>query len=138
SASTASDLLRRILAGRDKLVPIESLGDISITGLMDSVLEVRFVEALRSITREGRTAKLKSAIVNQKPGYHWSLGDAEWLIEPQVDETAGKGAAIPVSIDFVLRPASARSDRLPIAVFLDGWEYHRARLGLDFRQRMAL
>lgn len=139
SAQVAADLLRRILGGRDKLEQIESLGDISITGLMDSVLEVRFVEALRLIRRDGRTAKLKPAVVNKKPGYRWALGDADWIVEPQVDVIVG---GIGVSIDFVLRPGSVARDptqrRNPIAVFLDGWEFHKARIGKDLRQRMAL
>ncbi len=74
SALVASDLLRRILARRDKLEEIRSLGEVSISGLMDSVLELRFLEALRLITdQEGRAAKLKPAVVNQKPGYRGVL-----------------------------------------------------------------
>ena len=137
SAQVASDLLRRLLAGRHKLVPIASLGDISISGLLDSVLEARFLEAFRLISRDGRNGKLKPAIVNQKPGYRWTLGKAEWEIEPQVHPPIPESAGVPVSIDFVLRPASASSDRR-IAVFLDGWAFHKSNLGKDLRQRMAL
>ncbi len=138
SAQVACDLLRRILAGRDRLTEIASLGDISISGLMDSVLEVRFVEALRRITdQDGRVARLRPAVVNQKPGYRWTLGEAEWVVEPQVDPPVAESAGIPVSVDFVIRPATARSER-KLAIFLDGWTFHQDRIGKDLRQRMAL
>jgi DEAD/DEAH box helicase domain-containing protein len=137
SAQVASDLLRRILARRNQLVAIESLGQISISGLLDSELELRFLEALRTITRDGREAQLKPAVVNQKPGYRWSLGEAEWMIEPQVKPPPAESAGVPVSVDFVMRPARARSERR-LAIFLDGWTFHKRRIGKDLRQRMAL
>ena len=55
-----------------------------------------------------------------------------------VNLTMGQGAGVPVSIDFALRPAQAKSERVPVAVFLDGWEFHKDRGGQDLRQRMAL
>jgi DEAD/DEAH box helicase domain-containing protein len=140
SAKTASELLRKILkrVEENKLEQVESLGKVSISGLLDSVLEVRFLEAMRAASHGGETARLKRAVINGKPGYRWALGEAEWSIEPQVETRVGQGDGIFVSIDFVLRPASARSQRKPIAVFLDGWTYHKDRIGKDLRQRMAL
>jgi DEAD/DEAH box helicase domain-containing protein len=138
SAQVASDLLRRILAGRGKLLRIASLGEISITGLLESALEVRFVEALRQISnQDGRTAKLKPAVVNKKPGYRWTLGDAEWVVEPQVVPPVSESGRVPVSIDFVMRPATASGDRR-LAIFLDGWTFQKDRIAKDLYQRMAL
>ena len=138
SAKVASDLLRMLLGGEDKLTPIDSLGNVSITQLMDSVLELRFVEALRLITGPGGArAKLKPSVLQPKSGYRWSLGDAEWVVEPQVNPPPSESCGVPVSIDFVMRPATATSDR-KIAIFLDGWTYHKDRVGQDLRQRMAL
>jgi DEAD/DEAH box helicase domain-containing protein len=138
SARVASEVLRDILAGRDQLVQIASLGEISLSGLLDSVLEARFVEALRAIRGpDGAVAVLQPAVVRNKPGYRWACGDAEWLVEPQVEPPIAETGGVPVSIDFVMRPARS-GDRRPLAVFLDGWEYHRDRIGKDLRQRMAL
>ena len=138
SARFASDLLRSLLDRRGTLRTIRSLGEISISGLLDSVLELRFVEALRRVTsKDGRQARLRAALINQKPGYRWSLGDAEWVVEPQVNPPREESGGIAVSIDFVARPATARSDRR-LAVFLDGWAFHKDRIGRDLRQRMAL
>jgi DEAD/DEAH box helicase domain-containing protein len=137
-ASTAIRLLRRILEHRGELETIQSLGDISINGLMDSVLEVRFVEALRAVTRGNERARLKLARINHKPGWFWSLGDASWTIEPQVHLPDGDGSGVSLSIDFLLRPVSTTQARTPIAVFTDGWEYHKGQIGKDLCQRMAL
>lgn len=138
SARTASQLLRQLLEREPKLIPIESLGDVSIVGLMDSILEARFIEALREITdAKGRPATVKAAVLNGKAGFRWSLGDAEWHIEPQVEPPKAETGGIPVSIDFVMRPAHSGDDR-KLAIFLDGWAYHRDRVGKDLRQRMAL
>lgn len=138
SAQTASELLRLILAGEGRLKKIQSLGEINISGLMDSVLEVRFLEALRRVAgKDGRLATLRPAVVNQKPGWLFALGETEWLIEPQVEPPPAETGGVRISVDFVMRPATARSERR-LAIFLDGWEFHQGRVGLDLRQRMAL
>jgi len=137
SAQTACELLRRILAGRGKLIPSTGLSEISVSALMDSVLEVRFIEALRRISQEDRAARLQPAVVNGKPGYRWALGEVEWMVEPQVEPPAAETGGVAVSIDFVLRPAHAGTARR-LAVFLDGWDFHQKRIGKDLRQRMAL
>jgi len=138
SASEASELLRQILAGREELQPIERLGEISVTGLLDSKLEAHFLEALRQVTdRDGRSAKLKRIPMGSKSGWLWTLGEAQWRIEPQVEPPPSETGGIAVSIDFVMRPAKAESPRR-LAIFLDGWEFHRGRIGRDLQQRMAL
>lgn len=140
SAHEALAMLTEILDLADKLVRTESLSDISVAGLMDSVLEARFVEALQRFSRLERPVAIKKSLVRNKPGFHLSVGlDAqEWLVEPQVRLGAAHGLAVEISIDFVLRPATAATGRKPIAVFLDGFQYHRARVGHDMLQRMSL
>jgi DEAD/DEAH box helicase domain-containing protein len=139
SARAAVEHIREILSKRDKLQQIESLSDVSVRGLMDSVLEARFIEALRQATFKGQPVKLRPAIVNRKPGYRLTVGAQEWVVEPQVD-VGPTGLGMKVSIDFVLRPgsAAAKGDHRPIAVFTDGWKYHKSRIGLDLLQRMVL
>ncbi|MBZ0117476.1 MAG: DUF1998 domain-containing protein, partial [Sandaracinaceae bacterium] len=140
SAHEALAMLSEILDESDKLVRTESLSDISVSGLMDSVLEARFVEALQRFSRLEQPVKVQKALVRNKPGFALSvgLGPEEWLIEPQVTLGAAHGLPVEVSIDFVLRPASVSTGRKPIAVFLDGFQHHRARVGHDMLQRMAL
>ena len=141
SATAASRLLRGLWDNRSTITPIESLGEVSITGLMDSVLEARFIEALRRIRLDGAAATVAKSVVDNKPGFRFSLGESAWAIIPQVNLGQSEGFEVGVSIDFLLRPVGptrrADPDRLPIAVFLDGWAYHHGRIGHDLVQRMA-
>lgn len=137
SARVAVELIGDLLKGKDQLTKIESIGNISISGLMDSVLEERFMEVLRRGVSAGKSSSVQGKVYNSKPCYLLSIGGTEWMVEPQVDVPAPE-AGVKVSVDFVLHPTLAGSDRRPIAVFLDGWEYHQDRIGYDLAQRMAL
>ncbi|MCH7476225.1 MAG: hypothetical protein IIA27_16360 [Gemmatimonadetes bacterium] len=48
------------------------------------------------------------------------------------------GVAVPSKVDFVFRPATTLPGALPIALFTDGFMYHKSRIGLDLAQRAAL
>jgi len=102
------------------------------------VLEARFIEALRKIADDrGRPAKVKQAIQGGKSGYRWQFGDEKWMVEPQGKPPPEETAGVQMTIDFVMR-STRPGDERKLAIFLDGWTYHRGRLGLDLRQRMAL
>lgn len=137
SSATAVELFGRILQQRSLLKPIESLSDISVSGLMDSVLEARFIEALRRFDRADRPVRVEKAIIRNKPGYRVTVDGHAWNIEQQLELGPAQGVTPVVSIDFVFHPAQSGS-RLPIAVFLDGFQYHRDRVGRDMLQRMTL
>ncbi len=134
SARTAADLLRRILKEAEHVKQIASLSAVSISGLLDSLLELRFLEALRQVSRDGRSAVLKAAIVAGKSGYLFELGNRSWKVEPQHEI----GLGMTFRPDFVLWPVWPKSQHTPIAVFLDGWEHHQDRIGKDMLQRMLL
>jgi len=138
SRGAAVALLTSILDERDQLKQVGSLGEVSVTGLLDSVLEARFIEALRRLSRAGRSSTVGKAIVKGKPGYLWAIGDRTWLIEPQHDIAPGAGLGVGVSIDFLFHPGKGLSGLDPVAVFLDGWQFHRERVAKDLLQRMSL
>jgi DEAD/DEAH box helicase domain-containing protein len=138
SAHEALAILTDILDHADTLERAHSLSDISVAGLMDSVLEARFVEALQRFSGPDLPVAVRKSLVRNKPGFLLTVGAQEWLIEPQVDLGAAQGVAVPVSIDFVLRPVTAAGSRKPVAIFLDGFQYHRDRVGYDMLQRMSL
>jgi DEAD/DEAH box helicase domain-containing protein len=137
SRATAADLFARILALRDTLVPVESLSDVALTGLMDSVLEARFIEALRR-SRVGEVElTVEKRMVRHTPGFRVVAGGRAWQVEPQRTLGPAQGLPIEVSIDFLLHPED-RGSALPIAVFLDGVQFHQRRAGYDQLQRMSL
>lgn len=140
SARVAEGLIRRLLDVWHRIEPIESLGNVSLSGLMDSVLEARFIEALRHVKSDGLPGIVEAHLIgNAKPGFRVKLGGQTWSIEPQVSVGPDDGVEVPSKIDFVLRQSGAYGDTArSIAVFTDGWQFHRDRVGLDLQQRQAL
>lgn len=142
SRRLAQKLLREILDHRDQLKPLESLSKLKPSNpLFDSELEARFVEALRRPGADpfDRLA-VTDVLVKGKPGYQVSCGGAggrRWRLEPQVELGPSDGVVIPSKPDFVFWPDDDRGD-LPVAVFLDGWQFHRDIIPEDIAKRMAI
>jgi DEAD/DEAH box helicase domain-containing protein len=134
SRSAAQELLEDLVARRDDLVEIDTVDDISVHGVLESELEARFIERLRELEIE--PSRLEKKKVEQKQGYELEVGGHTYDVEPQVTVGPEDGVARSCSIDFVIRPRE--SGMKPIAVFLDGLQYHRTRIGRDFAQRRAL
>jgi DEAD/DEAH box helicase domain-containing protein len=103
-------------------------------------LEARFIEALRHLSGcEGvPTVKLVQDIVNGKSGYLLEVASQRYWVEPQVELTDTDGVSVACKPDFVIWPGKASSSRRPIAVFCDGWTYHRETLREDAQKRSAL
>jgi len=138
SRDTAVELLSGILKRRGKLVPTDTVRNVSVNALFDSELEVRFMEALRRAREEDPSISVKKELVNGKPGYFLRIGERAYYVEPQVDLGPGDGAALRTRADFLFRPARACESAKPVAVFTDGYRFHRDRLGEDLARRMAV
>lgn len=139
SRRTAARLLTEIIQHQNALKPVKSIGDVvANNSLFDSELERRFIEALRRKPTDGSPRfDVKEEIVRGKPGYFLKAGDNVWRLEPQVALGPNKGVAIPCKPDFMLWPDTV-TGYLPIAVFLDGWQYHKDRIGDDIAKRMGV
>jgi DEAD/DEAH box helicase domain-containing protein len=134
SRSSAQELLEEILSHRDRLIEIDSVDQIPLEGALESELEARFIQRLRDLEKSG--SHVEKATVRGRHGYTLKIGDYRYDIEPQVTVGPADGVPRRVSIDFVLHPLD--SEMKPIAVFLDGLQYHRNRIGKDLAQRRAL
>ncbi len=139
SRRAAVAILSQLVANRGSLVPIDSISGVEPpNALFDSELERRFIEALRRRPLDGSPRfEVREDLVRGKPGYFLKAGDLSWSIEPQVTLGPEQGVVIRCKPDFVLWPVTAPG-RLPIAVFLDGWQYHKDRVGDDIAKRMAV
>ena len=144
SRETARQLLRNILDARDHLEKVEGLRKVRVVVQTDSVLEDRFIEALRRVaSADGRKAPLRYDLIDGKPGYVLGVGGGDtggqtWYVVPQVNVGLADGVLHPSLPDFVIRPAKASAVHPPVAVFMDGFEYHRDRVDDDSMKRMAL
>ena len=142
SRDTARQLLRHILDARSRLEAVEGLRKVRLIVRTDSVLEDRFVEALKRVAGAGgRQAELKYDLIDGKPGYVLRVGGGEgqaWCVVPQVDVGLADGVPHPSRPDFLIRPARISAAHPPVAVFTDGFEYHRDVVDDDSLKRMAL
>ncbi|MEH6628801.1 MAG: DEAD/DEAH box helicase [Motiliproteus sp.] len=138
------DLLDELLRGAENRETKESLDDIKIDSLFDSVLEKRFVARLREwVSRELKGA-WQDALVNGKKGYRFvTTGDERsWELELQPLLGPSQGVSIPCQPDFMLRCTD--SSVKDIAIFTDGFEPHvhpgepTSRLTDDIRKRRAI
>ena len=122
----------------------------STAGLIESELEKQFI--LRLATLAGQLGgKFEDATVRgyvkgwriRLPGA-FKLGaeqvDRNWEIVPQKNLGPEDGVLVKSRPDFLFYPlgAEASKNARPIAVFLDGWEYHKDIAADDVIKRMAL
>jgi DEAD/DEAH box helicase domain-containing protein len=140
SRDIAKAVLTELVASLDQLERVATISDIYINPNFDSVLEARFVESLKRLGGVGTlpTVNLVQDIVNGKSGYVLELGTQRYRIELQCELGLDHGVAVPSKPDFVFWPWSAGAGRRPVAVFCDGWAYHKACLREDARKRSAI
>lgn len=134
SRSTAIRILKSILSGKDNVQKIDRINDIPVNPLFDSELEQRFMEAIR--TKVG-TANVSDTIRNGKHSYYIKLENFAWEIEPQVLLDAASGVSVACKPDFVFWPVSAPEHK-PVAVFTDGFLYHKDIVSDDTIKREAI
>lgn len=140
SRRRAMEALGTILAA-DGIEDVPCLDDVDVSNLFDSALEKMFVDALTGVVApDGKPAKCTREVVNGKPGYRLALGEFVWEVEPQVDLGPSQGVAVPCRPDFVFWPIAYAADdtRRPVAVFTDGFEYHKNRLADDILKRESI
>ena len=138
SRRTAIELLDLILEHAPKLKEVRGLHEVKRPGLLESQLEERFVEALRRSSEGGAAARVRRDLIRGRPGYLVQVGTRTWYVEPQVELGPSDGVRIPCRPDFLIRSAHRSQEAAPVAVFTDGFEYHRDRTDDDSAKRMAL
>lgn len=138
SRDTAIYLLKAILSGKDNRKEIKKLAQVDTNHLFDSELERRFVGAFEKLSTSERPIRIHKTLVNDKEGYSLQVGENLWSIEPQVDFNESVGIAVKSRPDFVLRPKRTTGNQKPIAVFTDGFYYHKDIVEDDTLKRMAI
>lgn len=68
SAREAVALLSDVLAESHRLTRTASVSELSVTGLMGSLMEARFVEASSRFSTEDRPVTVRRSLVRNKPG----------------------------------------------------------------------
>lgn len=146
SRKTAANVLGELVGSLDKLTRVASVSQILINPHFDSVLESRFVEALRRMggarDAQGQHAlpavRVMQEVVQGKSGYLLEVGGERYWMRLQVDLGPEEGVAVKTRPDFLLTPVRSTSPRKSIAVYADGWADHQNCLREDARKRSAL
>ena len=106
--------------------------------LRESKLEDRFIEALRCIEVEGEAVEVEEDLGGDTPELRLSTAGFTYFMTPQPELGTAEGVTIPCRPDFVIRYEQGSDDQPSIAVFTDGFKYHRDRTDDDTAKRMAL
>ena len=138
SRSTAIRILKQILSGKENIEEIEKLGNVPVNSLFESELERRFIEALSQTGGQNRSVSITKELVKGKEGYLLKIDDNIWEIEPQVVMDDEKGIYIKSRADFVLWPIRTKGNQRPVAVFTDGFLYHKDKVDDDTLKREAV
>ena len=149
SRTAAMETLALILGRWDSLTPLEpgkTVAHTDVNRFFDSELERLFIDVLAN--RPGCTMERRR--VNGKDGFELTVGDVagpakgrrpgvRWTIEPQVDLGEAEGVALASRPDFVLRCESVSGPGArAVALFADGFEYHKAIQDQDTAKRYAI
>ena len=138
SRSTAIKLLRAILTGKNALEEISTLNSLPVNSLFESELERMFIAALERMHKDSRPVQVDKELVNGKEGYRLKAGESVWEIELQVNMDTDIGVAVNSRADFVLWPKRGTGNQLPVAVFTDGFLYHKDSAAVDTLKREAI
>ncbi|TIC80329.1 DEAD/DEAH box helicase [Crenobacter intestini] len=137
SRQAAQRLLGDVLRNKQSLRKVTQLAaTLPSNQLLDSELEKRFVEALRR-EQGGQRFTLSELLFKGKSGYLVQAGTRRWKLELQVRLGEADGVTVECQPDFVFWPDDGADD-LPVAVFLDGWQYHKDIVATDLAKRLAI
>lgn len=137
SRATAIHQLKAILSGKEGIEKIDKLGNVPVNSLFDSELERLFIEAMAQMGDENRKVTVTKSLVHNKEGYLLRINEATWEIEPQVVLDASQGVAVTCKPDFIIWPVRTAGQK-PVAVFTDGYLYHKDKVADDTLKREAI
>ena len=140
SKALALEMLKDIVEGEHQWIEGESLSALAGNPWMDSELEARFPEALARFSGQpcvdSQKVRVHQDVVRGKHGYRLTIGDVAYEIEPQVDLGMAQGVQFSCRPDFVLWPSAG--GKTPVAIFLDGYQYHANKAQEDLLKRQSL
>ena len=140
SRRRAMEIIERLLSSENKVTTVRSIEDIQVNELLESELEAKFVAALAAAKApDGSRCSCSKDTVHDKPGkpgYLFRAGGRSWEVEPQVTLGPEQGVAVMCRPDFVFWPMDAGA--LPVAVFTDGFEFHKEIVADDTLKREAV
>ena len=124
SSRKAQELLREILKRRASLKPVHTLSEVTLESKLESELETKFLDALRSKIESTKGLSWEEKIQGGEVRWVIRTKDQTWEVRAQVDLGPGQGVSETCRPDFIIGPANADPEVQPIAVFCDGLAFH--------------
>jgi DEAD/DEAH box helicase domain-containing protein len=142
SRTMALTMLNDILDENVELAPVEHLGTINKNVWADSELESRFPEALQALNQsallDGARIRTTKDIVNGKVGFKLEIGELMYSVEPHARLGKEQGVAYPCEPDFLISLDRETEEKIQVAVFLDGYSYHKDIVHEDLMKRQGI
>jgi len=140
SKRVALEMLTEIVDGKHNWVISEKgLSELKGSPWVDSELEARFPKALETFSGHalvaGEGVRIRRDVVRRKNGFRLSIGEREYACEPHVLLGQKDGIRFNSEADFIFWPPDKSP---PVAIFLDGYEYHQQIVQEDLLKRQAL
>ncbi|MBK5938332.1 DEAD/DEAH box helicase [Halochromatium roseum] len=145
SRLAALEMLDELVEGRFERKQVKCLSELYINPAFGSELERRFLPALKALGGQfdasGErfpTVQVTQDVKAGKTAYLLAVGAHKYWVDTQVpieDQATGQTLCLP---DFVISATKAASPMRPIAVFVDGWEFHQQSMAADARKRAML
>ncbi len=138
SRDLAIRMLQEVLQDWKTLKPITSVTNMVQNDIFDSELEARFIDQLKEAVKpDGLLVPV--VLPNGRTGFQVRFGanGVRWTIEDHVWAKDRFGIPVDTEIDFLLTPVGIKGAS-PVAVYLDGWQYHQNRIGSDVEKRVAI
>ena len=141
SRLTALAMLADVLDENVELEKVPHLGKISKNVWSDSELESRFSDALQALSQhallDGVRIRITKDIINGKVGFKLEIGELIYSVEPHPQLNQEQGVAYPCEPDFLISLDKEKGVP-PVAVFLDGYSYHKDIVHEDLMKRQGI
>lgn len=145
SRAAALEILHELVEGHFQRKPVKCLSELDINPDFGSELERRFLPALKVLGGQfdADSSRFPPVQVTQdiKAGqiaYLLTVGSNAYWVETQVPIKDPASGQILCQPDFVISTTKTARSMRPIAVFVDGWEYHQKSMADDARKRASL
>ena len=145
SRTAALEMLDALVEGNFQRKQVKCLSEIYINPDFGSELERRFLPALKALggQLDADNARFPAVQVTQdikggKTAYLLTTGPSKYWVDTQVPIEDLSSGQILCQPDFVISATKSASPMRPIAVFVDGWEFHQQSMSEDARKRATL
>lgn len=142
SRTVALSMLADILDDDIELEAVENLGKVNKNTWADSELESRFPEALLALSKheaiDGQRIRITKDIIKGKIGFKLEIGVLIYSVELHARLNKEHGVAHPCEPDFMISLDKNSDEPLKIAVFLDGYRYHKDIVHEDLMKRQGI